>query len=795
LRSLEAFAHNLPRQLTSFIGHERDIAEVKRLLGQTALLTLTGSGGCGKTRLAPQVAADLVEEFADGVWLVELAALADPALVPQAVASVLGVREEPGRPLEATLADGLRARSLLLVLDNCEHLLTACARLADDLLRSCPRLRMLASSREGLGIAGEQAYRVPSLSLPDPKEWLMVDGQGSMADRRPHPHQLSTMGHQPSALLQFEAVQLFAERARLSQASFAITASNALAVARICQRLDGIPLALELAAARVKALPLEKLHERLDDMFRLLTGGSRTALPRQQTLRALIDWSYHLLTAPEQALLCRLSVFVGGWTLEAAETVCSGVQAFRHSGVQAGTDSAVCHEGVSSDLNARTPERLNAEDVLDLLTSLVEKSLVLYEEQRGVGRYRLLEAVRQYARDRLLESEEAEALRQRHLEFFLRLAEEAGPRLRGADSVAWLERLETEHDNLRAALAWSGAQGQADTGLRLCEALGGFWLARGYWREARERLAELLALPGAVARTAARARAQQGAAWLAWRQGELGVARTLYDESLAIYREIGDQRGTAGSLNYLGFMAREAGELGAARARFEESLTIYQELGEKGGTTWSLRGLGQVARDQGEYAAARALLGESLAISVELGDRWSRAWTLIILGEVAHDEGAYREARVLLEESLSISRELGEKRFSAMSLNRLGFVAREEGDARGARALIEESLAIFRELGHRFGIAQNLEGLAVVAVAQAQPERAARLFGAAERLRDVIGAPLPPADRAGHDRSDAAVRLALGEDGFAAAWKEGQAMTLEAAIDYALAAPSPAKGE
>jgi predicted ATPase len=436
LHSLEAFAHNLPRQLTSFIGREREMGEVKEFLATTRLLTLTGSGGCGKTRLALQVAADLLEAYADGVWLVELAALADPTLVPQTVASALGVREQPVRPLTETLVDYLQPKVLLLILDNCEHLLTASAQLANALLRSCPRLRMLASSRQGLGIAGERTYRVPSLSLPQPRPLPPVE-----------------------RLTDYEAVRLFVERAVFTQPSFAITDQNAPAVAQVCERLDGIPLAIELAAARVKALPVEKLNERLDDMFRLLTGGSRTALPRQQTLRALIDWSYDLLSEPERALLRRLSAFAGGWTLEAAEAVGVG-------------------EGVEEW------------EVLDLLTSLVEKSLVLYEEREGEGRYRLLETVRQYARDRLLESEEGEAVRTRHLEFFLHWAEQ-GP---------GLERLETEHDNLRAALAWSGAQRQGDVGLRLGGAMGGFWHVRGYWTEGRERLAGVLALLGAEAR-------------------------------------------------------------------------------------------------------------------------------------------------------------------------------------------------------------------------------------------------------------------------------------------------------
>jgi predicted ATPase/class 3 adenylate cyclase len=356
LRSLQAFANNLPVQATSFIGRERDIAEIQRLLSSARLLTLNGAGGVGKTRLALQAAADLLETYGDGVWLVELAPLADPDLVPQTVAFALGVREEPGRPFTQTLADYLRNKKLLLLLDNCEHLVDACARLADTLLRSCPDLQILATSREALGVPGERTYRLPSLGLPDPARLPPMD-----------------------VLAQFESVRLFRERAQLHQPAFAVTAANAPALAQVCHRLDGIPLAIELAAARVRSLPVEQIAARLDDRFRLLTGGSRTALPRQQTLRALMDWSYGLLTDGEKTLLRRVSVFSGGWTLEAAETVCAG-------------------DGVDDW------------EILDLLTRLVDKSLIVYEERDGEARYRLLETVRQYAQERLQESGERSAV-------------------------------------------------------------------------------------------------------------------------------------------------------------------------------------------------------------------------------------------------------------------------------------------------------------------------------------------------------------------------------------------------
>jgi predicted ATPase/class 3 adenylate cyclase len=435
LRSLQAFVHNLPRQLTSFIGRDGEMAEIKQLLSKTALLTLTGAGGCGKTRLALQVAADVLEEFEEGVWLVELAALADSTLVPQTVAAALGVREEPGRPLTETLIDYLRPRQVLLLLDNCEHLLSASAQLADTSLRACPRLRVLVTSREGLGIAGETTYRVPSLSLPD-------------------------LQHLPpvAALSQFEATRLFVDRAAAAVPSFTLNEQNAPSVAEVCYRLDGIPLAIELAAARVKALPVEQITRRLDDRFRLLTGGSRAALPRQQTLRATIDWSYDLLSEAERMLLRRLSVFAGGWTLEAAEAVGAG-------------------EGINDD------------EVQELLTTLVEKSLVLYEEQRGEARYRLLETVRQYSRERLLESGEMQVVCSRHASFYLNFAEQAEPELRRSDQVGWLNRLDVEHDNLRAALEWSLlGDNQGEVGLRLAGALWWFWLVRSHFTEGRNWL-------------------------------------------------------------------------------------------------------------------------------------------------------------------------------------------------------------------------------------------------------------------------------------------------------------------
>jgi predicted ATPase len=451
LRSLEATPNNLPLQVTSFIGREQALVELQRLLARTRLLTLTGSGGCGKTRLSLQVAADCPEQFPDGAWLVELAPLSDPGLVPQTVATVLGLKEEPGKPIVQTLTAHLNDKWLLLLLDNCEHLLDGCAQLADVLVRQCAHLKILASSREALGIGGEQAYRVPSLSLPDPKQV-----------------------HTSVSVAPFEAVQLFTDRALLACAEFQVTNQSASTLASICYRLDGIPLAIELAAARVRSLGVEEIDGKLDQRFRLLTGGSGTALPRHQTLRSLIDWSYDLLSDSEKLTLQRLSVFAGGWTLVAVEQVCAG-------------------DGVSDG------------DVLDRLTSLTDKSLVVSEQKDRHSRYRLLETVRQYARDRLEDTGGSAAVRVRHRDYYLALAEEADPKLRGAEQAEWLRRLEEEHQNLRAGLEWSLAEAETGGGLRLCGALQRFWWTRGHLIEGRQWCTRVLCKVGAEERTRERA--------------------------------------------------------------------------------------------------------------------------------------------------------------------------------------------------------------------------------------------------------------------------------------------------
>jgi predicted ATPase/class 3 adenylate cyclase len=700
LRSLDnpELKHNLPRQPTRFIGRDKELDEVKALLGRSALVTLTGSGGCGKTRLALQVGAEALEQFPDGVWLVALGAISDPFLVPQTVASALGLKELPGKSLTQAIADYLKSRELLLLLDTCEHLLDACASLADMLLHSCPGARVLATSREGLGIAGELAYRVPSLPAPDPQ------------------HDTTLF-----AVERYEAVQLFVERAQFHQPQFAVTNRNAPAVASVCHRLDGIPLAIELAAARVRAMPVEQIEQRLDQRFRLLTGGSRTALPRQQTLRALIDWSYNLLNDREKGLMCRLSAFAGGWTLEAAEQVCEG-------------------------------DAVEEWEILDLLTSLVDKSLVIYLEEHGSARYRLLDTVRQYARDRLLECAAGEIWRDRHLEFFLALGEEAEPHLQEAEQAEWLTRLEAEHANLRAALEWSeAAPGRAEQGVRLGASIWRFWQVHGHLSEGRERLARALASEEACD-ASRRARALDGAGVLAYYQCDYPAAQTAHEEGLAIRRQLGDQRGIAACLNDLGNTAHAQGDYAAAQARYEESLAIRREMDDRRGIAASLNNLGSLAFQQGDDPAARELITESLSILGELGDQRSIALSMNNLGEVVYRQGDYLEAR----------------------------------------ALFRQSLAIRKDLGARVGIAYSMEGLAATEFMAGVPLKAGCLWGAAERLREEVGAPLPPKQHPEHEQQVELARVAVGDEAaFDAAWQEGRVMTLEQAIAYALAECGP----
>jgi predicted ATPase len=695
--------NNLPSELTSFIGREKEIAEVRRLLAGTRLLTLTGSGGTGKTRLALHAMHDIPDDFPDGVWLVDLAPLTDPALVPQRTAGVLSVRDEPGTPLTRRLAEFLHNKSLLLILDNCEHLIAAVAELAETLLQSCPDIKLMVTSREPLGIAGETTYRVPSLRLPP--EDLPAPG----------------LAH---AVAQYEAVRLFVDRAATIRPDFAITDANAGAVAQICRQLDGVPLALELAAARVRALGVEQIAERLDDRFRLLTGGSRTALPRQQTLRALIDWSWDLLSAEEKLLFRRLAVFQGGWTLEAAEFVC-----------------------VINDSQQPSPSaQASRLDVLEVLTRLVDKSLVLVIERERAPRYRLLETIRQYAREKLLESGDAEvkAVRGRQLEYFMGLAESSEAALRGADQVAWLARLDTEHDNLRAALKWAGAVASPvrspEASLRLAGALARFWYLHGYWSEGRGWLRQALAerLPEGAPESLRRARAR-ALAGLAWLMDDNGEDIPLYEESLALYRELDDRQGMAFALRGLGAALLNRGDPDKSLACLNEALDHYRTAAYPWGIGLAKYNLGWHALYQNEAARAATIWREGLEAFRQSGDRWGIAVTLGALSYDARNHGDYTRAVALSEESLAHFREIGDKAGIATSLSRLGNVAFRRGDYLQAISLIEESIPLQRELGEQYGLANTFGLLGLIAAFQGEYDRAIAWLEQSLELTREIG--------------------------------------------------------
>lgn len=726
---------NLPTPFTSFVGRQRQIVEVKQLLTTTRLLTLTGAAGCGKTRLAIQVAAELLDAYAHGVWWVELGSVADPKLVSQATALAFGIREQSKQALIEMLCGSIQDKHLLLVLDNCEHVLEACVELVRVLHSACSNLKILATSRQALALPYQVAWLVPSLSVPDVR-------------------------HLPPSeeVKRYESVRLFVERVASFQPNFKLTDQDAFAVAEICHRLDGIPLAIELAAARVKLLTVAQIAKRLDNVFQLLTKGTATTLPRHRTLQAAIDWSYGLLSEEERALFRRLSVFAGGFTLDAAEAVYT-------------------------------------ENVLDLLTDLVEKSLVVVTKQgeNKEARYHLLETLRQYGRQKLQKAGELQAVLNRHLDFFLHLAEEAEPRLVSAEQKVWLERLDLEYDNLRAALTWCKTdQGNTEACLRMAGALWRYWHMRGLLSEGREHLENMLnqVHEGVLEQSAVRAKALNAVGVLASYQGDHVPARSLLEQGLAIFRTLDDRPGIASSLNMLGNAALSQGDYAAARSNYEESLEIRRALGDKWGVARLLSNLGLIARFTSDLARAQALEQEALKLFQELEENNGVAYVLNVLGDVAHDQGDLEAAQSFQEQSAVIYRELGNKWGLAYTLVSLGDVAMSRSDLPRAQSLYRESLETFREEGDKWGIAYAFESLAAIASLQGRPDRSARLFGAAEALRESILLPMPPNYRSEYERNVATLKAQLDETTFTKAWSDGRAMSLEQAIGLASIDPT-----
>jgi predicted ATPase/DNA-binding SARP family transcriptional activator len=753
----------VPRPLTALIGRLEEVREVRRRLEDARLVTLTGPGGVGKTRLAIQVATDLTGDCPDGVWFVDLGALRDGSLVDQAVATAIEVREQRGRSLLHTLRDALRTRHLLLVLDTCEHVVEGCAHLAETLLHACPHLCFLATSRQPLGLTGEILFRVPSLSLPPVNAPLS-----------------------PDHLLESEAIRLFVERAIAAVPEFALTPRNAAATLQVCRRLDGIPLAIELAASRLGVMTVEQVAERLDQRFDLLSRGSRTALPRHQTLRATMDWSHELLTDAEQTLLRQLSVFAGRFSLAAAEAVCGEPDdRCQMSDVSRKGDPSL----LTSDIR-----HLSSVAVVDLLTSLVEKSLVTIEGGDGEARYRLLDATREYALEALLQSGEWEAVRRRHATYFREFAERARPFLYGPQQAEWLDRLETVHRNVCEALTWftRPSATAADTvhSLHLAMAMARFWWNRGYLSEHRSWLTKILAwtevIVGAVGGpepSPTSAAALEDAGNLARYANRYEEARALLEASLAIYEQLGDERGCARALDSLGYLAAKQEDPATAAALHERSLPRWRKLDDPVGIARACNGLGSALCALGEPVRARDLHQESLALYRKLGDRLMIGLSCSQLGVALYGLGDFAAARVHLEEALQIMRELGNHQMAAWALHHLAATTLALGTREEARAFYLQGMAFFAEQEYPGGLTDCLRGLAQI---EADTERSARLLGASEALRTAIGASFQHPFRAPFERHLAALRETLGEEAFAAAWTAGSVMTAREAIAVAM---------
>lgn len=734
LRVLSGHANNLPFQATRFVGREHDIQAVVTCLRSrdVRLVTLTGPGGTGKTRLALQVAAHLLEELPDGAFFVALAAIRDPALVLPSVAQVLGLRQAGDRPLLETVKDFVRDKHMLFVLDNFEQVAGA-ASVVGELLSTCGTLSALVTSRQRLHIYGERVFPVTPLQLPQ-------DDDASS----------------PSVLMQNEAVRLFVERAADIDPRFVLTAGNVPVVAEICRRLDGLPLALELAAARVAVLSLPELLARLERRLPLLTGGPGDVPGRQQTLRRTIDWSYNLLDAASRELFRRLAVFARGCTLAAVEEVC----------YPTGDPSA--------------------DEALERLSELVEHSLLRRDDACDEPRFLMLETIREYALEQLSAAGEVEDLRARQAAYYLTFAETGSVELWGPEEARWFEGLEREHDNLRLALRYFLKQGRTEEGLRLAAALSRFWRVRGHLMEGRHHLRTFLSISQAGARSAVRTQALNGAGWLVRDLGDLSGAGALFQEGLTLARETGDRRGIAEALLGLGFIARYEGAYAAARARYEESLETFRGLANRAGTAAALGNLGLVARDEANYARARELLEASLTVAREIEDTLGVAWAVTNLGLVSRYEADHAKARRLHEEALRLYRELGDSQNIAYSLNNLGLVALDEKDLGAARPLFCESLGILEAVGDRRGVAFVLESLALVAVAEQRWECGLRLCAAASALREQLGVTVPQNWRRQCDESLERARQSLDVSAAQAAYTQGREMSLKQAVAYAL---------
>ena len=724
--------HNLPHQLTSFIGREKEIAQIKELMVSTRLLTLTGAGGCGKTRLALQIAWTMLEGYRDGVWFVELAPLADSTLIARTVANALAIKDRAGADLTERVAEWLGSRQMLLVLDNAEHLLGPCAQIADSLLRRCGQLGVLVTSRERLGIAGELTYRVPSLSVAD-----------------------ATHAATSEEALACEAARLFIDRARLQRPDLAVTHKDAAALMSICRRLDGIALAIELAAPRMRSMSVAELSTHLDDRFDVLTGGSRTALPRHRTLRSLIDWSYDLLSVHEKAMLRSASVFAGGWTVEAAERVCGA-------------------------------GRLGSAEVLDLLTSLIDKNLVTAQTLDDVTRFGMLETVRHYARDRLRERGEEEAVCVRHLAYLVHIAERLDRMQPDSQRLENLNRAYGEHDNVRAALTWCEANvAHAVTGLRLVGMLEYFWRKRGHFGEGRDWVKRLLAVAPAGEETQDHAQAIHLAGTLAFALLDHAASEANNRKALAIFERLGDRRRIGRSLMNLASDTLMLGEYAAARVLYDQALAIFWEVGDAHSASATLNNIGLLTTALESDAAAQPYIEEAVRIGREAG-AWTAARPIQDLGALRYVLGDPAQARTLLIEALEGHRQFDDRPGIAESLSWLVAVCHDLGDVAAAKAHLNEALFIEQTIDDRYLMVRTLRASGGLLADAVGPCEAARLWGRAERLVEEFKvADVTTPLRVRYERQVAAARSALHDDAaFDHAWQDGRSWPLAEALRY-----------